>query len=167
MLLEGNNMRSVKTNLCNILVGGASLSFMHVAVGAALEEVIVTGLKRESTVMETPSAITTLSAEDLSARGLSNMNQIQYAVPSLHFGENYGNRNIAIRGVGSFLEQPGVLTSINGVVNPATQAHKLACWTWLESKSSEAPRGRSMAAMQTVVSLILSPLHRLMNCSGI
>ena len=87
-------MRSVKTNLCNILVGGASLSFMQVALGATLEEIVVTGLKRESTVMETPSAITTLSAEDLSARGLSSMNQIQYAVPSLHFGENYGNRNI-------------------------------------------------------------------------
>lgn len=134
-------MKSVNTNLCNILVGGASLSFMHVAVGAALEEVIVTGLKRESTVMETPSAITTLSAEDLSARGLSNMNQIQYAVPSLHFGENYGNRNISIRGVGSFLEQPGVLTSINGVVQPSDASSQVSLLDLARVEVLRGPQG--------------------------
>ena len=134
-------MRSVKTNLCNILVCGASLSFMHVALGAALEEVIVTGLKRESTVMETPSAITTLSAEDLSARGLSSMNQIQYAVPSLHFGENYGNRNISIRGVGSFLEQPGVLTSINGVVQPSDASSQVSLLDLARVEVLRGPQG--------------------------
>ena len=67
----------------------AGLSFSGVTASADLEEIIVTGLKRESTVMETPSAITALSASDLAAKGLSDIRQIQYAVPSLHFGESY------------------------------------------------------------------------------
>ena len=106
-----NNLKSRPCALfaaLSMLVPGA-------AVSADLEEIIVTGLKRESTVMETPSAITALSASDLSAKGLGDIRQIQYAVPSLHFGESYNNRNISIRGIGGFLEQPGVITSINGV----------------------------------------------------
>ncbi|MDB2594310.1 TonB-dependent receptor [Porticoccaceae bacterium] len=97
------------------LLAAASLLSTGAVVSADLEEILVTGLKRESTVMETPSAITALSASDLAAKGLSDIRQIQYAVPSLHFGESYNNRNISIRGIGGFLEQPGVITSINGV----------------------------------------------------
>jgi iron complex outermembrane receptor protein len=54
------------------------------------------------------------------------MRQIQYAVPSLHFGESYHNRNISIRGVGAFEEQPGVITSINGVVQPTDSSSAIA-----------------------------------------
>tara|TARA_B100000768_G_scaffold77514_1_gene73765 strand:+ start:999 stop:3128 length:2130 start_codon:yes stop_codon:yes gene_type:complete len=104
----------------------AGLSFSGVTASADLEEIIVTGLKRESTVMETPSAITALSASDLAAKGLSDIRQIQYAVPSLHFGESYGNRNISIRGIGGFLEQPGVVTSINGVAQANDASSQLA-----------------------------------------
>ena len=106
-----NNLKSRPCALFAVL----SLLMPAAAVSADLEEIVVTGLKRESTVMETPSAITALSASDLSAKGLSDIRQIQYAVPSLHFGESYNNRNISIRGIGGFLEQPGVVTSINGV----------------------------------------------------
>ncbi len=109
-----------------LLVCMAGLSFSGVTASADLEEIIVTGLKRESTVMETPSAITALSASDLAAKGLSDIRQIQYAVPSLHFGESYGNRNISIRGIGGFLEQPGVVTSINGVAQANDASSQLA-----------------------------------------
>ena len=76
------------------LLAAASLLSTGAVVSADLEEIVVTGLKRESTVMETPSAITALSASDLAAKGLSDIRQIQYAVPSLHYGESYNNRNI-------------------------------------------------------------------------
>ena len=109
-----------------LLVCMAGLVFSGVTMSADLEEIVVTGLKRESTVMETPSAITALSASDLAARGLSDIRQIQYAVPSLHFGESYGNRNISIRGIGGFLEQPGVVTSINGVAQANDASSQLA-----------------------------------------
>ena len=42
------------------LVCVAGLLFSGVTLGADLEEIVVTGLKRESTVMETPSAITAI-----------------------------------------------------------------------------------------------------------
>ncbi len=102
------------------------LSISSSSFGDTLDEIIVTGLKRTSTVMETPSAITALVASDLQSRGLSDMRQIQYAVPSLHFGESYNNRNISIRGIGGFLEQPGVVTSINGVAQANDASSQLA-----------------------------------------
>ena len=103
-----------------------SLLIPTAAISAELEEIVVTGLKRESTIMETASAITALSVSDLSARGLSDIRQIQYAVPSLHYGESYGNRNISIRGIGGFLEQPGVVTSINGVTQANDASSQIA-----------------------------------------
>ena len=69
------------------------------------------------------------------------MNQIQYAVPSLHFGENYGNRNISIRGVGSFLEQPGVLTSINGVVQPSDASSQVSLLDLARVEVLRGPQG--------------------------
>jgi iron complex outermembrane receptor protein len=118
----------MKQNSTNrtLLVCLVGLFFSGITLGADLEEIVVTGLKRESTVMETPSAITAISASDLAAKGLSDIRQIQYAVPSLHFGESYNNRNISIRGIGGFLEQPGVVTSINGVAQANDASSQLA-----------------------------------------
>ena len=116
---------SRKSFIASLFCGSAILA-SAMAYGADIEEVVVTGLKRTSTVMETPSAITALSAADLQAKGLSDVRQIQYAVPSLHFGESYDNRNISIRGIGGFLEQPGVVTSINGVTQANDASSQLA-----------------------------------------
>ena len=33
---------------------------------------------------------------------------LQFAVPSMHYGEKLGNKTIAIRGIGEFNNQPGV-----------------------------------------------------------
>ena len=60
------------------------LSISSSSFGDTLDEIIVTGLKRTSTVMETPSAITALVASDLQSRGLSDMRQIQYALSLIH-----------------------------------------------------------------------------------
>ena len=60
-----NNLKSRRCTLFAAL----SLLMPVAATSADLEEIVVTGLKRESTVMETPSAITALSASDLAAKG--------------------------------------------------------------------------------------------------
>jgi iron complex outermembrane receptor protein len=119
-------MRNNRIQRVSALACAVGMVLSGVAVSAEIEEIVVTGLKRESTVMETASAITALSATDLQAKGLSDIRQIQYAVPSLHFGESYNNRNITIRGIGGFLEQPGVITSINGVAQANDASSQLA-----------------------------------------
>ena len=83
---------------------------------AFTEEILVTALKREASVLDTPAAISALGAGELIDKGISDISDIQYLVPSLHYGENLGRRNIAIRGVGEFSYAPGVMVSLDGVV---------------------------------------------------
>ena len=64
---------------------------------AAIEEVVVTGLRRSETVLETPASITALGMEELSRKGITDIRDIQYLVPSLQFGEFLGLRQVAIR----------------------------------------------------------------------
>ena len=96
------------------------------AVTAELEEIVVTGSKRVGTVMTTPGAITAVSSEELSARGIDEVSELQFAVPSLHFGEVLGNKRITIRGVGEFNNQPGVMVSVGGVVQSSGTSSQLS-----------------------------------------
>ena len=83
---------------------------------SAIEEVVVTGLRRSETVLETPASITALGMEELRDKGIADIRDIQYLVPSLQFGEFLGLRQVAIRGIGQFLDAPGVMVSVDGVV---------------------------------------------------
>jgi len=51
----------------------------------ALEEVVVTAEKRESTVQKTPISITAISGADLQAQGLSNLLSVAQQVPGVSF----------------------------------------------------------------------------------
>ncbi len=102
-------------NLCLIFHSMVFL-FPITALATELEEILVTGSKRVGTVMTTPGAITAVTAEELAARGIDEITELQFAVPSLHYGETLGNKRIAIRGVGEFNYQPGVLVTVGGVV---------------------------------------------------
>ena len=83
---------------------------------SAIEEVVVTGLRRSETVLETPASITALGMEELRDKGIADIRDIQYLVPSLQFGEFLGLRQVAIRGIGQFADAPGVMVSVDGVV---------------------------------------------------
>ena len=91
-----------------------------------MEEIVVTGLRRSETVLETPAAITALGAEELNARGISEITDIQYLVPSLQYGEFLGRRQVAIRGIGEFVEAPGVMVSVDGVVQSIASSSQLS-----------------------------------------
>src|SRR5258707_4080520 len=51
----------------------------------ALEEVVVTAEKRESTVQKTPISITAISGADLQAQGISNLLSVAQQVPGVSF----------------------------------------------------------------------------------
>ena len=93
---------------------------------AFIEELVVTGLRRTETVLETPAAITALSAEELNAKGISQIEDIQYLVPSLQYGEFLGRRQVAIRGIGEFVDAPGVMVSVDGVVQSIASSSQLS-----------------------------------------
>ena len=119
--MKFNNIHRVSTLACAV---GMVLS--GVSVSAEIEEIVVTGLKKTSSVMETPSAITALTGDDLAARGIIDLTELQFAVPSMHYGQKLGNKTIAIRGIGEFNNQPGVLVTIDGVVQSSGSSSQLS-----------------------------------------
>ena len=71
------------------------------ATGAVVKEIIVTAQKREQSLQKVPISITAIGADDLEARGLSNVKELQVAVPGLQIPELSGIVMPFIRGVGS------------------------------------------------------------------
>jgi iron complex outermembrane receptor protein len=84
----------------------------------AVGEVIVTAQRRSQSVQNVPAAITALDKVTLSQRGVTDIATLQFAVPSLTFGRTLGSTQIAIRGVGRSVGQPGVAVNIDGVYQP-------------------------------------------------
>ena len=93
---------------------------------STIEEIVVTGLKRDASVLTTPASISALGAEELNAKGISDISDIQYLVPSLHYGEFLGRRQVAIRGIGEFVQAPGVMVSVDGVVQAVASSSQLS-----------------------------------------
>ena len=127
-------MRVIKRTL-SLALAGSLMCVLPVAAQPAenaeaddsfTEEIVVTGLRRSETVLETPAAITALGAEQLNARGISEIADIQYLVPSLQYGEFLGRRQVAIRGIGEFVEAPGVMVSVDGVVQSIASSSQLS-----------------------------------------
>jgi iron complex outermembrane receptor protein len=100
-------------------LGVAALVF-SAAVGAAeIEEVLVTAEKRESTLQDTPIAITAVTREELELRNIDDFAQLQFATPALVFAEIADMAQITMRGVGVDIStmdaEPGVALYADGV----------------------------------------------------
>jgi iron complex outermembrane receptor protein len=68
--------------------------------GDALEEIVVTATKRSETLIETPAAISALSADKLGAGGVQNIQDLSSEVPGLSVGNQFGVNRTFIRGIG-------------------------------------------------------------------
>ncbi|MHA3791760.1 TonB-dependent receptor [Sphingomonas sp. YL-JM2C] len=64
-------------------------------------DIVVTALRRETTLQKTPAAVAAISGEELQARGISDIQDLATAVPSVSFGQTIGQAHIAVRGIGS------------------------------------------------------------------
>ena len=95
--------------------GGAEVAAAEPAQDDLIEEIIVTANKRSQSVQEVASSLSVLGAGDLDARGIKDMYDIQFAVPSLNFGPQLGSQKITIRGISEFNRQPGVAVSLDGI----------------------------------------------------
>ena len=86
---------------------------------AAIEEIIVTATKRETTLQDTAAAITVFGAEQLGFRELDDAKDLAFSVPGLVYGEASGSPQITIRGVGLAVEtgaaEQGVASHVNGI----------------------------------------------------
>lgn len=96
--------------------------------GIGLEEVVVTARKREERLIDTPIAVTAVSADEINRRNLKDLSNISELVPNMVFDLGTGstgssnNAQIYIRGIGQqdflFTSDPGVGLYIDGVYFP-------------------------------------------------
>lgn len=81
-------------------------------VGAASDEIVVTGLKHgERNVQDVPIAVTAFGAEQLEALNYSNLQSLSYSMPNVQLediGTSPGVANFAIRGLGINSSIPSV-----------------------------------------------------------
>ena len=95
--------------------GVAEAAAAEAAEDELIEEIVVTANKRSQSVQDVAGSLSALGAAELDARGIKDMYDIQFAVPSLHFGPQLGNQKITIRSISEFNRQPGVAVSLDGI----------------------------------------------------
>lgn len=91
----------------------------------ALNEIVVTAERREQKLQDVPISATVLSGEELTKRGVTNLNDIQQVAPSIAINTFNRSTFINIRGVGiaqsAPTSNPGVAYYIDGVLIPHEQ----------------------------------------------
>ena len=148
---KDNNM---KNNKSGSFLGrlGAAIAGIFVSTGVTsvtadannadsanmMEEIVVTALKRSQAIGDVPASITAVGALDIKDKGIADMNDLQFIVPSLHFGGFLGSQNISIRGVGEFNGAPGVAVSVDGIYQSTATMAQL---TQLDMERVEVLRG--------------------------
>ena len=102
-----------------------SLLFTVPIYSEEVEEIVVTALKRSSTVVDTPAAITAISSTEIEDKGITSMHDLKHLVPSMNFTNVLGAQNITIRGIGQFNGNPGVSVSTDGIFQSRAHSSQL------------------------------------------
>lgn len=71
------------------------------AAGAQIEEVVVTALRRESTLQSVPQSVAVLNGETQRERGQQRLEDLQTSVPNVSFTNTSNSSQLYIRGVGN------------------------------------------------------------------
>lgn len=94
----------------------------------AIGEVIVTARKRKEPVQDVPVSVSAFSGDELDARGLDGVRDLQQVVPGLTVTDLGGYNMVYLRGIGTDIfipsSEPSVATYIDGVYFPS--GHSLA-----------------------------------------
>ena len=78
-------------------------AFAQDGADRVVEEIVVTGLRKESNLQDTAITITAITASDLETKQLENFEDLQFAVPTLTFAKGaYSGAGIFLRGIGNF-----------------------------------------------------------------
>ena len=120
MKQKGGFMSFLKVTLCVL-----SITLVLPSYSEEVEEIVVTALKRTSTVGETPAAITAIGSTEIDDKGISDMHDLKHIVPSMNFTNVLEAYNITIRGIGQFNGNPGVSVSTDGVFQSRAHSSQL------------------------------------------
>ncbi len=78
-----------------------------------IEEVVVTAVKRKEGIQDIPIAISALSGETLSRRGVSGLLDLQKQTPSLQIGNDGHQVFVTMRGIGSEVANIGAASGVS------------------------------------------------------
>ena len=113
------------THLKQIILSASLILSSLFIVSEDVDEIVVTALKRTSTVQDTPAAITAIGANEIEDKGITDMHDLKHLVPSMNFTNVLGAQNITIRGIGQFNGNPGVSVSTDGVFQSRAHSSQL------------------------------------------
>ncbi len=87
-----------------------------------IDSVVVTAEKRESTLQDTPFAISAFGGDSLEDRGIDDLSNFQSYVPGFHVGQEQDGFKVSLRGIGlqgtSSITDPGVAFYIDNLYIP-------------------------------------------------
>ena len=97
------------------LLGFGSVAFAQTSAAApnALEEVVVTATKTQSTVNRVPMSVSAVTEKTIEAQGIKSVDDISRTVPGMTFrtSSSEGNPAITLRGIGGFAALVGSATT--------------------------------------------------------
>ena len=109
----------------------ASLLALPIAVptqAQLLEEIVVTATKRQSTLQDTPIAVTVTSADTIEKAQIQDLLDLQSVVPSLRVSQLQISRaaNFVIRGFGNGANNPGIEPSVGVFIDGVYRSRSAA-----------------------------------------
>jgi len=126
-------------------LGAGLLLFNTEALSQALEEVIVTAQRVESTVQDTPIAIEAISGEQILDRGITTVDQLAQLSPSVNIAGDTGAIILTVRGVSSRdtteIGDPAVTLSIDGFYQDTGQSFGLSQYDLERIEVLRGPQG--------------------------
>lgn len=139
---------SIKTLSSAIAVatGLAGVSVPHIAQAALLEEVVVTAQRKETSLLDTPVAVTAFSKEGLKAAGVDDISDLNAANPSFmatpFLSDPMGNAPVRIRGIGTGGGNPGFEGAVGLYVDEVYRSRTgSALLTFFDMEGVEILRG--------------------------
>ncbi len=103
-----------------IIVLCMAVAVQHTSPAAELDEVIVTAAKREQSLQDVHIAVTAVSGDELVSNQIASMEDLQFLMPNITFGNDFNFAKLYIRGLGfnsSFHGvDPSVAMHVDGAV---------------------------------------------------
>lgn len=133
-------MKFTETRLKSILLSGAALGTLAMPGTAMAQDaaqdadnidsnvIIVTASKRETTLQETPIAVSVTSGEDIEDAQVRDLIDLQTLVPSLRVSQlqSSANTNFIIRGFGNGANNPGIEPSVGVFIDGVYRSRSAA-----------------------------------------
>jgi len=141
-------MKSSRKTLCRLVA--AALLPVGLTAQAQLEEVIVTATKVETSIQDTPIAVTAFTQDQLDSQLINDTMNLQFNVPNMTMTKgNFTSQDVRIRGIGvgavGAAFDAGVGIHINGVYQTSSRIFEAQFFLTRNAwRSCEARRTHSM-----------------------